>query len=445
MKCQPLLLFLLFLFLLVTIHSKRTIRTVAGIPRFGGDGNLATKANLNLPKAVFATMDNEVYIADNANYVIRKVDKTGIISTVVGIPGERSTRFANYDKTPVSTALLKNPSCVYVTQQKEIYVCDGDGIGLNSDTVIQRIVKDTISSVTSVSGSTADGLPAKFTKVNTPSCVFVTEWNGEVFVCDSGNHVIRKMYTNGTMVIVAGVLGDFSFNGAVDALQATLHFPSSVYVTSQNELYIADTNNDLIRRVFLNNGSISTIAGVKYRSSTGDPCLFSLTNLCEPQSIYVVEQTRELFVLEEFSVNSEGWSSAVRRVDLRNGNMSIVAGSNIPSEYTGDYGPATNATFNSPQGMTMTAERELLIADTMNDVIRRVDIQGIITPFAGISAKSDKADVNMRLSSLKSPMSVQIDSTTRDMFILDDQDFVLKKRNSKGHCRPIKYEWIQWR
>ncbi len=285
-KMTPTFLLLVFLlFFLTAAESKKIIRTVAGISPFAGDGKLAIHAKLNKPFDIFVSHNKEVYVADSNNHIIRKIDKNGIISTIAGIPGRSG--FSG-DRGPALSAQFNQPRSVIVTTANELYISD------TFNNAIRKIFSNgTIVTVAGGNGmgNSGDGDIAINARLNGPHCALYTPWNDELLICDSFNNRIRKVFSNGTMTTVAGMLGLFGFSGdGGDATKARLYNPSSVFVTEQNELYIADSTNNRIRKVF-QNGTISSVAGIgSCVGSAGDGGIAMNARLCTKRCIYQSNQ-----------------------------------------------------------------------------------------------------------------------------------------------------------
>ena len=250
------------------VDTRGIITTVVGngISGYSGDGGPATQAKLRGPSDVAIDAAGNLYIADGANYCIRKVNTNGIITTVAGI----GTR-AGYsgDGGPATQALLSVPRGIAVDAQGNLYIADSDN---------HRIRKvDTNGIITTVAGNgTAgfggDGGPASQARLGGPRDVFV-DAQGTLYIADYGNHRIRKVDTNGIITTVAGN-GTAGFGGdGGPATEAELYWPGGVAVDSAGNLYIADkdssNNNNRIRKVDTS-GTIITVAGTGTHGFSGD-------------------------------------------------------------------------------------------------------------------------------------------------------------------------------
>jgi Leucine-rich repeat (LRR) protein/PKD repeat protein len=220
------------------------ITTVAGTNRKGysGDNGPATAAKLQSPVAVVLDQHNNIYIADTGRHIVRKVDNsTGLISTIAG----KGYRGARGDNGPATNALLNQPSGLAVDKQGNLYIAD---MGNNR---IRKI--DNTGTISTVAGDTnagyhGDGGPATAAKLNGPTDVTIDN-AGNLYIADNNNHVIRKVDTDGKITTLVGNGNAGYTNDGTLATITKLYNPSSVALDNNGNLLISDTNNHLIRQV----------------------------------------------------------------------------------------------------------------------------------------------------------------------------------------------------
>ncbi len=229
------------------------ISTVAGTTLgFGGDGGPAIAAQLEEPFSVAPTPDGGFLVADFGNSRVRKVSAAGTITTVAG-----STRGYSGDFGPATAAQLSEPAGVAATRDGGFLVAD------EADYVVRKVRPDgTISTVAGLGmqfGFSGDGGAATSAKLYSPVAVAPTP-DGGFLIADSGNHRIRRVRPDGTIVTAAGA-GTPGLTGDGDlATSALLRWPFGVTALADGGFLIADTRNDRIRRVSPA-GVITTIAG----------------------------------------------------------------------------------------------------------------------------------------------------------------------------------------
>ena len=234
-------------------------------------------------------------------------------------------------------------------------------------------------------GYVGDGGLAIAAKLDHPHGV-VTDTAGNLYIADTDNNVIRKVGTNGMITTVAGQLitteagpwrADYAGDGG-PATAAKLDHPYGVVTDTAGNLYIADTGNCCIRKIDLE-GIITTVAGQapKYEGDSGgysgDGGPATLSKLKRPNSV-AADNVGALYI-------ADTENNRIRKVDV-GGIITTVAG-NGQEGYAGDGGPATAAKLGAPSGIAVDIAGNLYIADTDNSCIRKVDVGGIITTVAG--------------------------------------------------------------
>ncbi len=296
------------------------ITTVAGTgkPDWGGDGGSAVQANLNFPSDLVCGRDDNLYISDRSNNRIRKVDSQGIISTIVGLG---PADFGG-DFGPATDAFLKYPF----------------GIDLDS--------------------------------------------HGNLYIADRGNNRIRKVDTHGMISTVAGEGTHFFSGDYGPATRASLAYPTDVVVDPQGNLFIADRNNNRIRKVDPL-GIITTVMGVGKYEYNGDNEIASETTLHLPFALALAPKNKLIIVDRNHF--------RVRSVGLKNFAVETVAG-NGESWFRGDGGPGTGATLDSPSGIVADSRGNVIFSDKMHNRLRIIDRKGFIFTFAGTGKQGNEGN-----------------------------------------------------
>ncbi len=250
----------------------------------------------------------------------------------------------------------------------DFVVVDGNGNFYFSDLTHNRVFKvDTSGNITTFAGTgnqgfSGDSGPATSADLYFPRGITVDS-NGNVYFSDSGNDRIRKVDTSGTITTV-------TINGG------NLFGPRGLDIDSQGNLYIADNVNEVIRKVDASTGDISTIAGQVLTSGfSGDGGLATNALLNSPRDVVVDDNGNVYF--------SDGQNHVIRRVDASTGMIQTIAGQGTLLGFEGDGGPATSAKLWLPNGIFIDSNGNVIIADTVNNRIRKVDTNGTITTIAG--------------------------------------------------------------
>jgi sugar lactone lactonase YvrE len=241
------------------------VSTVAGtgVPGYSGDNGLATSAQLDDPWGVAVAPNGDLYISDYGNYVIRKVSG-GIITTVAG--DFTATSCYNGDNIAATAAYLCLPAGIALDKAGNLYIADSA-----NHRVRQISTNGTITTVAGngTGGYSGDGVAASSSELYNPTDVKVDS-AGNLYIADQGNNLIR-IVSGGTINTFAGnaVTRTAGFSGDLGpATSALLNAPSGIALDSAGNLYIADTNNNVIREV--TNGTINTIAGNGAAAYGGD-------------------------------------------------------------------------------------------------------------------------------------------------------------------------------
>ncbi|HWB27691.1 MAG TPA: T9SS type A sorting domain-containing protein [Chitinophagaceae bacterium] len=221
---------------------------IAGSLGFSGDGGQAIKAQLATPQGLAVDMAGNLYVADNFNECIRKVDKNGIITTIAGIKGQSG--FSG-DGGLATNAHVNYPAAVATDKTGNVYIVDC------GNSCIRKIDKNgiitTVAGIGGSSGFSGDGGPANEAQLNLPLGITLDS-TGNLFIADNQNSVIRKIDQNGIISTYAGGLPYYSGDGgpAVGSgisLYATFDCISGLALDASGNLYIADMGDKRIREV----------------------------------------------------------------------------------------------------------------------------------------------------------------------------------------------------
>ena len=268
--------------------------------------------------------------------------------------------------------------------------------------------------------SCADGGLATEASLSFPLDITVDD-AGSLFIADTDNHRIRKVDINGTITTVAGD-GTYGFSGDGGlATAASIASPYGVAVDNRGNLYIADTYNNRIRKVDTN-GIITTVAGNGFSGFYGDNGLAIHAQLNNPRSI-AVDDSCSLYI-------ADSYNRRIRKVDP-GGIITTVAG-NGDKGYTGDMGMAVDASLSSPYGVAVDIDGHLYFSDSSNHCVRTVDNSGIIKTVAGNGDEGFSGDGGSATSaSLNFPLGIAVDNEG-NLFIADSKNNRIRKVDVNG-------------
>lgn len=238
------------------VSSAGIISTIAGVQSlpsgYSGDGGPATAAQLFGAWGVAVDGGGNVFIADQLNHRIRKVNTAGIISSIAGIGLVGFTG----DGAAAVSARLNEPTGVAVDGAGNVYIAD------NANNRVRKIntsgIISTIAGIGLPYGYTGDGGPATTAKLYYPKGIAV-DISGNVYICDWNNNAVRKINTSGIINTIAGTgVAGYSGDG-IPALSAQLNTPTGVAVRYDGDVFIADNNNSRVRRIKIGNDPYFTL------------------------------------------------------------------------------------------------------------------------------------------------------------------------------------------
>jgi sugar lactone lactonase YvrE len=222
-------------------------------------------------------------------------------------------------------------------------------------------------------GYSGDGGPATKAQLNEPYEVRIDS-AGNILFIEMQNHLVRNVDAKtGKISAVAGT-GQKGFGGdGGPATKAQFSTPHSIALDADNNLYIADIGNHRIRKVDAKTGVITTIAGTGEKQRPKDGETAAGKPMIGPRALFIVGDTMWIALREGHSI----W-----KMNLMTGILNHVAGTGKRG-YSGDGGPAKEATFDGPKGIAIGPDNCIYIADTENHAIRKIDTVGTITTLAG--------------------------------------------------------------
>ncbi len=325
------------------VGSAFYVATIAGDGTKGYLDGPARRARFNWPTGVAVSRDGTIFVADFANNMIRRIDGSGSVSTFAGsvVPGFSDGRGTG--------ALLHGPDNIAMDASGNIFVADADNYR------IRRISPDGV--VSTVAGSGISGYrdgPAGEAMFGYPTGIAVDK-DGVLYVADRRTHTVRKVTPDGLVVTIAGNGHPGYADGRSTA--SLLREPISVAVAEDGIVYVADSGNNLIRMIGPD-GTVKTLAGGLargYRDGPGSEALFNW-----PTGI-AVDPQGNLYVCDS-------GNNKIRRI-TPTGTVSTVAGSLTPGSADGH---GLRSGFNFPTGIAVDRFGTIYVADSGNNMIRRI-------------------------------------------------------------------------
>ena len=380
--------------------STGNLQTVAGTPGttgHSGDGASATSATLDLPQSVSVDAAGNIYIADTFNSLIRVVNPgtqpvtvggitipASAIQTVAGVYYNSSLgnpcSFTG-DGGPATSASLCQPGGVFVDASLNIFIADTNNFAVRE--VVPAGTISTVAGTLGTAGSSGDGAAATSALLNYPSGVFV-DVSGDIFVADTDNFALREVTAGNISTIAGNNTLAYSGNG-VAATDGALNTPGGVFVDASGNLFIADTENSVIREVMAASGLIQTVAGngILCAASTdacgdGGPAVSAQLN--SPAGVFV-DASGNIFIADTSD-------SRIREVVASTGTIQTVAGTGascLTFSACGDAGAAASAELNNPYAVVVDGSGNIYVADSDDSAIRVVNPGAAAVTIAGVT------------------------------------------------------------
>ena len=314
---------------------------------FTGSADAASREPLlYAPSGIAVDASGNIYVSDSANNQVRKVTSNGTIQNLAGV----FTGSGGADGTAWN-ARFNNPQGMACDASGNIYVADQDNHAIRKITASGAVTTIAGSyapgnsaftgSATGFTGS-ADGGAKTTARFNKPADVAV-DASGNIYVADSGNHAIRKISTNGTVTTLAGTMGAAGNTNAAGS-SARFRSPQGIAVDGNGTVYVADTGNQVIRRVTAS-GTVSTFAGAAFTGSASP-------------------------LGGRASVTSSAHAAFIGSADS----------SNLPASVDGN---TSTARFSYPTDITIDSQGNFYVTDSATEKIRKISSNGTVTTLGG--------------------------------------------------------------
>lgn len=302
------------------------------------------------------------------------------------------------DGGQAAKARLDQPFGIARGADGALYICD------TMNHVIRKVDRDdVITTVAGVGkkGYGGDGASALQAQLNEPYEVRFDK-QGNMFFVERLNHVVRRVDAKTKIITTVAGTGQAGFSGdGGAATKATLNQPHSIQFDPRGDLYICDILNHRIRKVEMKTGIITTFAGTGEKKSTPDGAKIAGAPLNGPRAIDFDRRGDLWLALRE--------GNAVYRLDMKAGTTHHVAGTGEKG-FTGNGGPAKLATLSGPKGISIAPNGNVYLADTESHSIRMIDVRKVtIELVAGTGEQGDGADGDPLACKMARPHGVFVD------------------------------------
>jgi trimeric autotransporter adhesin len=431
-----------------------------------GNGGPASDAYLNLPSGIAIDRLGNIFIADTGNGWIRRVGTDGIITRYAGLNNSSTRGFGGEDPTLATNVVLASPTGVAVDSGGNVYFVEAGSAR------VRRISADgRLSSYAGIGkgGNAGDGGVARAASLNVAG--IAVDQQDNLLIADGINHRLRivtiadaiietlagagiasydprSVAVSGDMLYFADTAADTvrrydlasgevaaaagegisGFQGDQGtALAARLNEPRGAIIDAAGRLLIADSGNHRVRAVAKDN-VISTIAGSGEGSTKGDGGLATSASLYEPVGV-AADRSGNLFIAERLG-------NVVRKVSP-GGAISTVAGTGTAGPPDAETGLALAQRLNSPRGIALDSSGGLLIADSLNNRVRRLSSDGTITTIMGTGVGGSSGDGGPAIAAtLRSPSDVAADAYG-NLYVADTGNHKIRRITPEGIVTTI--------
>jgi len=408
--------------LFLTDSGSNTIRSISAaglVSTFAGTHDLEGSADGTGAAARFAapggiTVDSSgyLYVADTYNSTVRRISPSAAVTTLAGTAAPQDL----WADGSARAARFFSPWGLVLDSSGNAYLTDQ----LNH--VVRRLSAS--GQVTTLAGSpgvpgTQDG-PAASAAFNQPAGI-ARSANGDLYVADSGSHTIRLITASGTVSTFAGSAG---LSGSVDGPAASARFntPAGLAFDNAGRLHVADSGNHTIR-IIDTSGTVSTLAGLAGTSGERDG----------PRSIALLNSPQGLaFDSDGSLLVADAGNASIRRITPF-GEVATLAGSRAGQMGARD-GYRDQAQFYFPQGIAVDAEGYVYVADTYNNLIRRISPQGRVSSLGGAEEINSSQDGSGAASRFATPVGLAIDAAGR-LWVADSYNNTLRRGSAVSSLR----------
>ena len=384
------------------------VTTLAGTAgNFGSLDGTGSAASFNRPTGVAVDASGNVFVADTYNHVIRKITPAGVVTTLAGLAGSSGST----DGTGAAARFFF-PAGLTVDGNGNVYVAD------TTNSTIRKItaagVVTTLAGTALANGSTdGTGSAARF---DNPQGVAV-DGTGNVYVADTFTCTIRKITPAGVVTTFAGTA---DHPGSADGTGGAAQFlvPRGVAVDGTGNVYVADTNNNTIRKI-TTAAVVTTLAGNATTTGSADGA-GSAARFSAPGGV-AADGLGNVYV-------ADSGNSTIRKITAT-GVVTTLAGT--AGSVGSVDGTGSAARFKSPRGVAADGGGNVYVADTLNHIIRKITAAGVVTTLAGTAGSTGATDGTGSAARFYSPYGIALDNAG-NVYVADRNNYAIRKITPAG-------------
>ncbi|PWU19573.1 MAG: hypothetical protein C5B50_06315 [Verrucomicrobia bacterium] len=386
------------------ITSGGTVATLAGLAGVSGtnDGT-GSAARFLQPQGITVDALGNLYVADTGNFTIRKITSGGVVTTLAGSAGSPGS--ANNTGTAAS---FFEPEGIGINSSGTLlYVADTWNHTIRQITLPGAVVTTLAGSVANPGTNNGTGTGAQF---NEPSGIAVDS-AGNIYVGDTGNQMIRTVTGAGVVTTLAGSVGTSGTNDGTGT--GALFWDPQGVATDNNNVFVADSTSQTIRKIVISSGVVSTLAGTGGLLGPNDGT-GSNARFWQPQGV-AADSSGDVFV-------ADSANGTIRKI-APGTIVTTLAGS--ASSGSGD-GSGANARFYRPAAAAIDSSGNAYIADSQNSTIRMVTPAGAVSTLAGLAGAFGATDGPTNAARFSGPQGIAVDGSG-NIYVGDTLNHTIRK------------------
>lgn len=400
------------------------MKMAGGISYGSADGQSGAASFYTLSGLAIDASGN-LYTGDQGNHSIRKISPDGVVTTFAGQSTTQNPPDINPADGPAKSASFRQPVAMTIDGAGNIFVAEASP-SLQFNALRKISVNGTVSTIagTFAGSGTADGI-GSMASFFTPHGLAI-EANGKVWVADTGNQLIRQISTTGAVTTLAGTKGLGSFTEQGDGKGSLARFtqPLAIAVDSHGTAFVTDGGHRTLRKV-LGDGTVTTLAGRVNTfgavDGTGSAATFS-----EILGV-TVDQAGMLYVTD---------MSAVRRVDPATGTVTTLAGKLGAFVQGSADGTGDAARFGYLPAIAIDTAGNLYVVDSGNNNVRKITPNGVVTTLAGRAGVTGSADGKGAAATFNKPQGIAVDKEG-NVYVADTGNNLIRRIAPDGEVTTI--------
>lgn len=378
------------------------------VGKSGGPGNVdgtGSAARFLSPRGIAVDASGNVFVADTPSQIIRKITKTGVVTTFAG----KRNSTGSVDGTG-EAATFATPEGLAMGAGGTLYVADGRTVRKITKTGVVTTLAGMADEGGSVDGT---GPTARFDQLT----AITVAPDGTLYGVEYESHTVRKITQAGVVTTLAGLAGEFGTTDGTGSA-ARFNYPTGITADKNGVLYVADADNHTIRKI-TPAGVVSTFAGMAGEAGTADGT-GSAARFEYPTGV-TTDSQGNVYV-------TDNDNATVRKITPA-GVVTTLAG--MAGQYGSQDGTGSAARFNDLSGIAVDATGTLFVTDDNNTNVRKITSAGVVTTLAGMVANSGNTNGTGGDARFDSPYGLTVDASG-SIYIMDVNNYQVRKATSAG-------------